>query len=95
MIKLLTTAITTSFVLVVAPTASVAKHHHHHHDHYVCAIGYHYVGDGVCRRNGDWYQGRRHEYVIMAWNTDPNQVDQSNCLMARQDSFLICQACER
>ncbi|HGY5538535.1 MAG TPA: hypothetical protein ACN46J_06480, partial [Prochlorococcus sp.] len=60
MIKLLTTVITTSFVLVVAPTASVAKHHHH--DHYVCAIGYHYVGDGVCRRNGDWYQGRRHEY---------------------------------
>jgi hypothetical protein len=28
-------------------------------DHQVCAIGYHYVGEGVCRRNGEWWNGRR------------------------------------
>ena len=28
-------------------------------DHQVCAIGYHYEGRGVCKRNGDWWQGRR------------------------------------
>ena len=31
----------------------------HRRDHQVCAIGYHYEGGGVCRRNGDWWQGRR------------------------------------
>ena len=63
MSKLLTSALATTFVFVGVPMSAVGKHHHHHHDHdhYVCAIGYHYVGDGVCRSNGDWYQGRRHE----------------------------------
>ena len=63
MIKLLTSALATTFVFVGVPMSAFGKHHHHHHDHdhYVCAIGYHYVGDGVCRRNGVWYQGRRHE----------------------------------
>ena len=28
-------------------------------DHQVCAIGYHYAGEGICRRNGDWWNGRR------------------------------------
>ena len=28
-------------------------------DHQVCAIGYHYEGRGVCKRNGDWWKGRR------------------------------------
>ena len=28
-------------------------------DHQVCAIGYHYAGEGICRRNGDWWDGRR------------------------------------
>ena len=36
-------------------------------DHQVCAIGYHYAGEGVCRRNGAWWTGPRpiewgHEY---------------------------------
>ena len=36
-------------------------------DHQVCAIGYHYAGKGVCRRNGPWWTGPRpiewgHEY---------------------------------
>ena len=31
----------------------------HRRDHQVCAIGYHYEGDGVCRRNGSWWSGRR------------------------------------
>ncbi|KZR65624.1 hypothetical protein PMIT1306_00536 [Prochlorococcus sp. MIT 1306] len=60
MSKLLTSVLATTFVFVGVPMSAVGKHHHHH-DHYVCAIGYHYVGDGVCRRNGVWYQGRRHE----------------------------------
>ena len=60
MSKLLTSALATTFVFVGVPM-SVVGNHHHHHDHYVCAIGYHYVGDGVCRRNGLWYPGRRHE----------------------------------
>ena len=25
----------------------------------VIIIGYHYVGEGVCRRNGEWWNGRR------------------------------------
>ena len=54
-------AIATTFVFIGVPMSAVGKHNHHHHDHYVFAIGYHYVGDGVCRRNGLWYQGRRHE----------------------------------
>ena len=37
MIIILATAITTSEVLIGAPTAVGAKHHHH--DHYVRAIG--------------------------------------------------------
>ncbi len=45
------------FTFFTPPT--LAKHHHH--DHYVCAIGYHYIGDGVCRQNGDWYRGRRYQ----------------------------------
>ena len=28
-------------------------------DHQVCAIGYHYAGEGVCRRNGEWWSGPR------------------------------------
>lgn len=63
MIKLLTSTLTTTFVFVGVPNAAVGNHHHHH-DHYVCAIGYHYVGDGVCRRNGGWYQGRRQEHGL-------------------------------
>ena len=35
------------------------KNHHHKHDHYVCALGYHYVGHGRCVRNGEWWTGRR------------------------------------
>ena len=57
-VKLLTSAFATTFVFIGVPMSAVEKHHH---DHYVCAIGYHYVGDGVCSRNGFWYQGRRHE----------------------------------
>ena len=56
MIKFLTSALATTFVFVGVPMSAVGKHHHD-----VCAICYHYVGDGVCRRNGLWYQGRRHE----------------------------------
>lgn len=38
------------------------NHHHDHHqhgDHFVCAIGYHYAGNGRCVRNGPWWTGRR------------------------------------
>ena len=35
------------------------NNHHHKHDHYVCALGYHYVGNGRCVRNGEWWTGRR------------------------------------
>ena len=42
------------------PGLSHGHHHHDHHDdHYVCAIGYHYVGHGRCVRNGSWWTGRR------------------------------------
>ena len=34
-------------------------HNHHHGDHYVCAIGYHFAGNGRCVRNGPWWTGRR------------------------------------
>ena len=33
--------------------------HKHHRDHFVCAIGYHYAGQGRCVRNGPWWTGRR------------------------------------
>jgi len=33
--------------------------HHDKHDHYVCALGYHFVGHGRCVRNGAWWKGRR------------------------------------
>ena len=33
--------------------------HHGKHDHYVCALGYHFVGHGRCVRNGRWWKGRR------------------------------------
>lgn len=55
----MTSAFAITFVFIGASMSAVVKHHHH--DHYVCAIAYHYVGDGVCRRNRLWYQGRRHE----------------------------------
>jgi len=35
------------------------KNHKHKHNHYVCAIGYHYEGNGRCVRNGKWWTGRR------------------------------------
>ena len=35
------------------------KNHHHKHDHYVCALGYHFVGNGRCVRNGKWWTGNR------------------------------------
>lgn len=35
------------------------KHNKHKHDHYVCALGYHFVGNGRCVRNGKWWAGRR------------------------------------
>ena len=35
------------------------QHHKHNHDHYVCAIGYHFAGNGRCVRNGTWWTGRR------------------------------------
>ena len=42
------------------PGLSHGHHHHEHHgDHYVCAIGYHYVGQGRCVRNGSWWTGLR------------------------------------
>ena len=31
----------------------------HRKDHFVCAIGYHYAGQGRCVRNGPWWEGRR------------------------------------
>ncbi len=31
----------------------------HRKDHFVCAIGYHYAGQGRCVRNGPWWTGRR------------------------------------
>lgn len=31
----------------------------HRRDHQVCAIGYHYAGEGRCARNGPWWTGRR------------------------------------
>ena len=35
------------------------KNHHQEHDHYVCALGYHFVGNGRCVRNGKWWKGKR------------------------------------
>jgi len=35
------------------------KHHHDHHNHFVCALGYHYAGNGRCVRNGPWWDGGR------------------------------------
>ena len=29
------------------------------YDHYVSALGYHYVGNARCVRNGSWWTGRR------------------------------------
>ena len=31
----------------------------HRKDHFVCAIGYHYAGEGRCVRNGPWWKGAR------------------------------------
>ena len=31
----------------------------HRKDHYVCALGYHYAGEGRCVRNGPWWKGAR------------------------------------
>jgi hypothetical protein len=35
------------------------KSHHQEHDHYVCALGYHIVGNGRYVRNGKWWTGKR------------------------------------
>ncbi|KGG27758.1 MULTISPECIES: hypothetical protein [unclassified Prochlorococcus] len=52
----------------------------HHHDHYVCAIGYHYGGDGVCRHNGVYI---REDGMSVVWNTDLNPEELLSCLMER------------
>ena len=31
----------------------------HKHNHYVCALGYHFVGNGRCVRNGKWWTDGR------------------------------------
>ena len=54
-----------AFCLAAAPFLAPAlhakqkNHAHHHRNHFVCAKGYHYEGDGVCRKNGDWWKHAR------------------------------------
>ena len=43
-------------------------------DHQVCAIGYHYEGRGVCKRNGDWWKGRRPINWVLAMNLRNQKV---------------------
>ena len=71
--------------LAPALHANQKDHSHHHRNHVVYAKGYHYEGDGVCRRNGAWWKQER----PVAWGPHTGLPPRSDVVIDRPNGSGI------